>query len=311
MRDIALTAAALIGVLTFVLTVICAALHVRPLVFMSGSMSPTIDAGALAFAQRTPIGDLKRGDIVSVITDKGSRVTHRVIAIDRTGAAPELRLKGDANPIEDRDPYIVPSADRVLFSIPHVGRGVAFISGPQGFFLLGVFVTGLLVFAFRPGLRRRRTRAIVLGFVLLITTLAFSNAPKSTLAYFTDSGTVTAAVSTAQVQSQANPACNNVQNFARLTWTQVDARYEYVWEVRNASTNNLQASGVVGSGIAQGATVTLDITTGLLGENVNLNAIIRARLTSATSWVAASTTTTPIRSTGILIISGAVRCGHN
>jgi signal peptidase I len=172
--------------------IVCTVLHVRPLVFLSGSMSPTIDAGSLAFAQKTPASELKRGDIVSVITDKGSRVTHRIVAIDRTGAAPAVRLKGDANPVEDRKPYIIQSADRVMFSVPYVGYGLAFISSSWGLFLLGVAVTGLLGYAFRPGLRRRGTRAAALAAVPLAMALPFSNGGVTpTYAYFTDPGTVT------------------------------------------------------------------------------------------------------------------------
>lgn len=315
-RDGALTVGAVAGAVCFVGMVICTAFNIRPIVFLSGSMSPAIEAGSLAFAQQTDVADLKPGDIVSVITDKGSRITHRLVAIDRSGVAPALRLKGDANPVEDLKPYIVKSADRVIFVVPYLGHGVAFISSPWGLFTLGVGVTGLLAYAFRPGMRRRGTRALLIGVVPLAATLALSNNATSTYALFTDTGTVTSAAASHQVQSQAQPTCQNVDgilvlgNIARITWTQVDARYEYAWELRNTS-NSVVASGTIGTGVSQGSTITLDIGTGLIGVNANYNVVIRARLVNAQTWVAATTTTTPVRRASILIIGAAMRCGHS
>ena len=45
-----------------------------------GSMSPTIETGALAWAQQVPAADLEVGDVVMVHTAEGDRVTHRIVA---------------------------------------------------------------------------------------------------------------------------------------------------------------------------------------------------------------------------------------
>ena len=111
--------------------------------------------------------------------------------------------------------------------------------------------------------------------------------------------------------SQAQPACDNVDgllilgNIARVTWAQVNARYEYTWELRRADNNVLATSGTVGSGTAQGATVTLDLSTGLIGTNTNYNLIVRARVVTPNTWVATTTTTTPVHRRSIIIVGAA------
>lgn len=295
-REGALTVAALAGVTTVVVIVVCAAMQVRPLVFMSGSMRPTIDAGALAFAQRTPIDELRPGDIVSVVTDEGSRVTHRLVAIDRTGVAPALRLKGDANPIEDRDAYIVPSADRVLFSVPHLGRGMAFISSQWGLFLLGVGVTGLLVYAFRPGLRRRGTRVLSLSVVPLAVALAFSSQGSTpTYAWFSDTGAATSGSleTSTMPKPEAAPtnACsvNNPLLGAKTITTRwvvasppSSRTFSYTARLRETGTN---LTVTVASGIAS-ATVSTGVISLSLGQTYHIDVTVSM---AGTQWTANST----------------------
>ena len=78
-------------------------------------------------------------------------------------------------------------------------------------------------------------------------------------------------------------------------------RYDYAWELRNASTSAVVASGSVGSGVAAGQPVTLDITPAQAGSNAVFNVVIRARLASNTAWVASTTTSTPVRRQTVLV----------
>lgn len=156
-RQIALTLAALAGVVCIAVMVAGLAFGIRPLVFLSGSMGPSIDTGALAIARSAPAADLRVGDVVSVPTQAGQRVTHRIVTVDHHDGAATLRLKGDANEVVDVAPYQVESADVVLFSIPEVGFVITWLASPAGLFLLGLYAALLLSVLVRgAGVPRRQ-----------------------------------------------------------------------------------------------------------------------------------------------------------
>lgn len=71
--------------------------HVLPV--LSASMDPTIPAGSLAVAMRTPLTSIEEGDIILFRTPVGDHhaVVHRVVAVVRGGGSPLVRTKGDAN----------------------------------------------------------------------------------------------------------------------------------------------------------------------------------------------------------------------
>jgi signal peptidase I len=121
----------------------------RPLVFQTVSMSPAIETGALAISQRVDASSLKKGQIVSVSTGTGSRVTHRIVKVTHQGDAAILRLRGDDNEAIDVNPYRVTRADRVLFDVPRLGYAVAWLAGPAGLFLLGLYAAFLLAVLFK------------------------------------------------------------------------------------------------------------------------------------------------------------------
>ncbi|WP_435771043.1 signal peptidase I [Nocardioides sp. SYSU DS0651] len=316
-RSRLLTGGAVLGTATLLLVGGCLALGLRPMVVVSGSMSPAIPAGSLALARSTDAGQVEVGDVVTVLRADGSRVMHRVVAAEPAGDRVALRLKGDANATPDPEPYVVESVGVVRGHVPLLGHPVSWLSSPGGLLLLGAGACGLVVFAFRRDSRvaaggRRVARAAAVLPWALATVLA-----GTTGAWFTDVGAVTAGpLQTHLVASQAQPACQDVNgllilgNIARVTWAQVDRRYEYHWELRRADNGFLAASGAVGAGVAQGGTVTLDLWTGLVGVDTNYNVVVRARLASTTSWIAATTTTTPVRRASILILGTAFRCGH-
>jgi signal peptidase I len=153
-RSVVLTLGGILGGLCLLAAVASVVLGVKPLVFTSGSMSPTIPAGSVAFARSVDASDLKTGDVVSVFTDDGARVTHRVVTVNGTGSERILVLKGDANSTPDAETYPVTSADRVIWSIADVGYGISFLGSPLGLFLLGAGAVGVLVLGFWP---QRRT----------------------------------------------------------------------------------------------------------------------------------------------------------
>ncbi|CBT77107.1 signal peptidase I [Glutamicibacter arilaitensis] len=152
-REVLLTTGAILGALCILLTVASLVWNIKPLVFRSGSMSPTIETGALAFSKPVPASELAVGDVVSVETADESRVTHRITRIEVEGPDFALTLRGDANNVDDAESYVVDSADRVFFTVPKAGYAVSWLSGSAGTFVGGV-VVGLVVIVF---LRRPRT----------------------------------------------------------------------------------------------------------------------------------------------------------
>lgn len=242
--DAALWVGALVGTLSTLSVIAVVVLGVQPLIFRSGSMSPTISTGALAFAKSVPAADLNRGDIVSVRDAKGTRVTHRITKIKMDGRQSSLMLKGDANEIADAAPYVVSSADRVYFDLPKVGYVISWLSGPIGTFGGGLLAGGLLLLVFRPGrsgtARRGNGKTVATGtiaaFVAANLLVAGAATPEPTLAAWTDSATVTtgsftmATVATPPGGSGAIKCIGNGNNNKdlNLNWVSGGPEYEYV-----------------------------------------------------------------------------------
>ncbi len=150
-REVLLTSSAVVGALCLLLTAIGFAFGIHPLLFRSGSMSPTISTGDIAFSHSVPASQVHRGDIVSVISDSGQRVTHRVIDTTGTGSRRLLTLKGDANKVIDPNVYDVTSVQRVLFHVPKVGYAVSWLSRAPGVYLVAAYVALMLLLIGRPG----------------------------------------------------------------------------------------------------------------------------------------------------------------
>jgi signal peptidase len=100
-----------------------------------GSMEPTIPRGSMAYERRVPVSKLRIGDVITFVRPGATRpVTHRIIAIDRSGAGnPVLRTKGDANRDADLQPVRLNSTQqaRVRFHVPFVGLPVMVLKDPE------------------------------------------------------------------------------------------------------------------------------------------------------------------------------------
>ena len=150
-REVFLTFGAVLGVVCILVTAAGFAFGVKPLIFRSGSMSPAIHTGDMAISRTVEASTLRRGDIVSVTTSGGQRVTHRLVNAARQGPARQLTLKGDANKKADTEVYTVTRAERVVFTIPKAGYVVNAATSPAGVFVLGLYVAWMLVTVFRRG----------------------------------------------------------------------------------------------------------------------------------------------------------------
>ncbi|MCW2790897.1 MAG: signal peptidase [Aeromicrobium sp.] len=97
-------------------------------VITGGSMSGTFEKGSIAFEKRTPVEDVKVGDVITYLPPADSGVTHLVthrIISDKIleNGQRQLRTQGDANP--DPDPWkfsLVEGTQPVVkATVPHLG----------------------------------------------------------------------------------------------------------------------------------------------------------------------------------------------
>lgn len=148
-REWALNIGAIVGLICIVVAALSMFLGIKPLVFQSGSMSPSITTGALAFARTVPAQQLEVGDVVSVTNPGGVRITHRVTALEPfDDGEVSMTMRGDANAADDPMPYLVSEADRVIGHVNGLGYVVAWLSNPVAIFLGGMLAGGLAVIAF-------------------------------------------------------------------------------------------------------------------------------------------------------------------
>jgi signal peptidase len=97
-------------------------------VITGGSMSGTFEKGSIAFEERTPVEDVKVGDVITYLPPADSGVTHLVthrVISDKVleNGQRQLRTQGDANP--DPDPWKFSLTEGtqpvVKATVPHLG----------------------------------------------------------------------------------------------------------------------------------------------------------------------------------------------
>ncbi|MDN5551329.1 signal peptidase I [Brevibacterium aurantiacum] len=145
---------AALGGVCIVLVILSFVFNVSIMMFRTGSMSPTITAGSIAFVHEIPAEKMEVGDIITA--DRGEKVlpvTHRVTSILDTDAQSGeviFEMKGDANEAKDPEPYTADTVRRVMFSIPGVAPTIQQFRDP--FVLGGITIAAslLVVWAFWP-----------------------------------------------------------------------------------------------------------------------------------------------------------------
>jgi signal peptidase I len=250
------TLAAAAGVVCLLVALAAAAFGLRPLVFRSGSMGPDIRTGALGVAQSVAASAVRPGEVVSVLSSQGTRVTHRVVSTSPAGDLVRLELKGDANSIPDAESYVVSRVDRLVFVVNGAGYVVGWLSGPIGIFACGLLVGALLMYAFdvrrqqppprhdrpnphseprpdreeRPPVRPRSGRTAMLRgarVASLATVLLVSWTSVLTRAAWADSGTATTGTFSGYVVSAPVLSCVSAVGSATVTWTNVNDATSY------------------------------------------------------------------------------------
>lgn len=102
---------------------------------LTGSMSPGINPGDVVVSVRTPVSELKVGDVItySIPIDDHRIETHRVASIKRDNAGTaSVTTKGDANP--GPDPWTAVLSEDYVYTqagvVPYLGDGIRALRQP-------------------------------------------------------------------------------------------------------------------------------------------------------------------------------------
>jgi signal peptidase I len=104
------------------------------LTVLSGSMRPTIPAGAIVMVTPQRPDQIRVGQVITYKVPEGDRqvVSHRVVEIVRGGDRPVIRTQGDAN--QAPDPWLAEVDDdtvwRVRYTVPALGRMISWLRQP-------------------------------------------------------------------------------------------------------------------------------------------------------------------------------------
>jgi len=144
------------------------------ILFSTGSMTPAIPSGSAALVRLIPATELRVGDITTVERKDLLPITHRITAIKPVNGQPDAReitMRGDANELEDPNPYLITQGRLVIASVPGIAN---LFQGMRNPLLMGglTILAGLLVsWAFWPRQTRKASvvaaAAIVAGSSML------------------------------------------------------------------------------------------------------------------------------------------------
>lgn len=119
-------------------------------IVLGGSMSPTFEAGSLAFVKPVDPQTLGVGDIITYRTQEGNDLmtTHRIMAVHQEGGQLSFTTRGDANDIDDGAPVLsVHIVGQVNHTIPYAGFLMNFAQTKNGLIAL-VLIPGVLIIIF-------------------------------------------------------------------------------------------------------------------------------------------------------------------
>ncbi|MCF8606782.1 signal peptidase I [Gordonia sp. HY442] len=273
--DLALTVSAVVGVVCIVSTLIALVLGVRPVVFETGSMAPTIPTGSLGISKTVPATDLNPGDVVGVIRDDGVRVTHRVVSIDGVaGNSVTLTMRGDGNNAPDHDVYVVTEGTRVFGSVPVLGYVASWLQNPYTLVLQVLAALFLLAVAFAPanGWRRSTTAqrlrtGTATASVVVIAASGLHLSGNAQAALPPNQATATGSLAAVQVNAPASLTCKDVSGLlfknVVLTWpVPAEQRGVFTYNVMSGTTS-LGTAGPTTQD-SQSFTITVGLITSLL-----------------------------------------------
>lgn len=161
--DVGLWTLGILGLLSLLGAIVAHLWGLSIILFSTGSMSPTITAGSASLVQLIPASEVRVGDVVTVERQDALPVTHRVTSIkpvDSASSTYAITMKGDANEVEDANPYQVSEVRRVLYSVPGVATSINKLRDPRVLAGLTVIAGVLVTWAFWPRGGRKAARVL-------------------------------------------------------------------------------------------------------------------------------------------------------
>jgi signal peptidase len=122
-----------------------------PMVVLSESMVPTVQAGDLVIYQKKSPEDVGVGDIIVFYdpadTSRLTLVTHRIMEVNNDNGETTYRTKGDANNTDDQYPVTTDEMIGIFKArIPKMGNAVLFLQTTKGM-LVCIVIPLILLFA--------------------------------------------------------------------------------------------------------------------------------------------------------------------
>lgn len=150
--DVVLTLAAWGGAVCILLVPLALVCDVGIVMFRTGSMAPTINPGDVAIVRGIAAEHVEVGDVLTVNRDAALPITHRVTSVTPgdTDAERLVTMRGDANDIDDAEPYAIAHTQRVMFTIPGIAHGVAAFSDARVLGAATLALTFVVGWAFWP-----------------------------------------------------------------------------------------------------------------------------------------------------------------
>jgi len=124
----------------------------------TGSMAPTLPAGSVLLLRDVAGREVSAGDVVTVARPGHSPVTHRVVEAVPAGEGARLVLRGDANGMDDPEPYLVDRVGLLVAGVPLGGGLLAALGTPAGMIAVSLAASLLVLWSWWPQ-RRPRHRA--------------------------------------------------------------------------------------------------------------------------------------------------------
>lgn len=112
---------------------------IKPMIVMTNSMHPEIEAGDLILIKDVNTSTLKVGDIISFRESDRTVTTHRIIKINTTNDTKEFTTKGDNNNTPDKDSVKESNVEGIFIKrIPYLGSYINYIQTPAGIAIISL-----------------------------------------------------------------------------------------------------------------------------------------------------------------------------
>ena len=127
-------------------------------VINGGSMAPSIPDGSIVVAARTPVEELRAGNVITFRPSRESPgfVTHRIVRVhpEETIDGVTVTTMGDANrSVDPVDAQLTGAVPRMVFFVPLAGRLLEFLRSPIGTVVSMAMPLGFIALS---GMRRRQ-----------------------------------------------------------------------------------------------------------------------------------------------------------